>query len=362
MCIDAVFSRMVLSMIVAVFDTTLQILPNAVISEENVPQALENEEYSHLYQMYPVVKGEIKDFDGLEAVIRHVLYHHCGWVEGCEEHVVMVEPVMLSRIDRERLAQILFENFNVNSYFVSDAAVSSLYSVGKTSGIVVDVGYEKTDISAVADGMTQPSSSYRLHMGGRQMTERLKTLLREKGVDISVQEAEAMKIGASKKAVLDQNVQDRYVYELPDGERIHVQEEFDSIRQDMLDPSRVGLDCPPLSDICTTAGMVTTLQGEKEMRKSLIENIFVCGGGSGFPQLAENLLSRVSQTCHSSLSPGLCRPAEYMPSQTTHRAAWMGGSVLGKYIHHTQGNTAVQAVTKAEYHEYGPKIIHKRCT
>jgi actin-related protein len=31
----------------------------------------------------------------------------------------------------------------VNSLFVTDASVASLYSVGKTGGIVVDIGYEK---------------------------------------------------------------------------------------------------------------------------------------------------------------------------------------------------------------------------
>jgi len=121
----------------------LQVLPNAVIAEQDIPQALEHEEKGSLYYVNPIVQGEIKDFEGLEAVIRHVLYYQSGWTEGAEENVVLVEPALTPRLDRERLTQILFEKFNVNSLFVTDTAVSSLYSVGRTGGIVVDIGYEK---------------------------------------------------------------------------------------------------------------------------------------------------------------------------------------------------------------------------
>lgn len=118
-------------------------LPNAVIAEQDIPQALEHEEKGNLYYVKPIVQGEIKDFEALEAVVRHVLYYQSGWSEGSEENVIIVEPALTPRLHREILTQIMFEKFNVNSLFVTDASVASLYSVGKTGGIVVDIGYEK---------------------------------------------------------------------------------------------------------------------------------------------------------------------------------------------------------------------------
>jgi actin-related protein len=118
-------------------------MPNAVIAEQDIPQALEHEEKGSMYYVKPIVQGEIKDFEALEAVIRHVLYYQSGWSEGSEENIVIVEPALTPRLDRERITQMMFEKFNVNSLFVTDASVASLYSVGKTGGIVVDVGYEK---------------------------------------------------------------------------------------------------------------------------------------------------------------------------------------------------------------------------
>lgn len=121
----------------------MQVLPNAVIAEQDIPQALEHEEKGSIYYIKPIIKGEIKDFEALEAVIRHVLYYQSGWSEGSEENIVIVEPALTPRLDRERITQMMFEKFNVNSLFVTDASVASLYSVGKTGGIVVDIGYEK---------------------------------------------------------------------------------------------------------------------------------------------------------------------------------------------------------------------------
>ena len=46
--------------------------------------------------------------------------------------------------DREQLAQLAFEVFNVGGLFFADQALLSLYSVGKSTGVVVDFGHTKT--------------------------------------------------------------------------------------------------------------------------------------------------------------------------------------------------------------------------
>ena len=49
-----------------------------------------------------------------------------------------------SQDDREQLAQLAFEVFNVSGLFFADQALLSLYSVGKSTGLVVDFGHTKT--------------------------------------------------------------------------------------------------------------------------------------------------------------------------------------------------------------------------
>lgn len=49
-----------------------------------------------------------------------------------------------SQDDREQLAQLAFEVFNVSGLFFADQALLSLYSVGKSTGLVIDFGHTKT--------------------------------------------------------------------------------------------------------------------------------------------------------------------------------------------------------------------------
>ena len=101
--------------------------------------------------------------------------------------------------DRERLVQLLFEQFNVAGVYVADAAVLSLYAVGKLSGLAVDVGAGKVgaspplcclrnafdaclspapDICPVFEGTAMTHAARRLAFGGDDVDEHLVEMLR----------------------------------------------------------------------------------------------------------------------------------------------------------------------------------------
>jgi actin-related protein len=63
---------------------------------------------------HPVRGGVVEDWDGLESLIHYSLYDLLGWAIGDEGAVVMAEPLLTGRADRERMAQLMFEVFNVN--------------------------------------------------------------------------------------------------------------------------------------------------------------------------------------------------------------------------------------------------------
>ena len=50
----------------------------------------------------------------------------------------------LLQADREHFTQLLFEQFNVAGLYLGEQGVLSLYSVGKTTGTVIDLGHGKT--------------------------------------------------------------------------------------------------------------------------------------------------------------------------------------------------------------------------
>ena len=71
----------------------------------------------------PIASRRVQDWDQLESLYAHAFYRQLGWVEGDEGAVLVSEPLFTSRADRERLAQTLFESFNVSGLYVAEQPV-----------------------------------------------------------------------------------------------------------------------------------------------------------------------------------------------------------------------------------------------
>lgn len=108
--------------------------------------------------IHPVQQGQIKDMDGLEALIHYSLYEMLGWEVGVEGSVLMAEPLLTSKRERELLTQLMFEVFNVYGLYFQDPATLALYALGRLTGCVVDIGHGKIDVSTVTEGQV------RMHM------------------------------------------------------------------------------------------------------------------------------------------------------------------------------------------------------
>src|SRR3984885_5091320 len=99
-----------------------------------------------------------------------------------EQHpVLLTEPPLNPRSNRDTAAQILFETFNVPALYTSIQAVLSLYASGRTTGIVLDSGDGVTHAVPVYEGFSMPSSIRRIDVAGRDVTEYMQTLLRKSG-------------------------------------------------------------------------------------------------------------------------------------------------------------------------------------
>ena len=50
------------------------------------------------------------------------------------------------------------------------------------------------------------------------------------------------------------------------------------------------------------------------------------------------------------------QPPEYMPENLTMYSAWVGGAILAKVVFPQN-----QHITKGDYDETGPSIVHRKC-
>jgi actin len=73
----------------------------------------------------------------------------------------------------------MFENFYVSGMYIAIQAAMSMYSSGKTTGVIMDSGDGVTHFVPVYDGFIVPSSILKMNLSGRDLTKCFSNLLIE---------------------------------------------------------------------------------------------------------------------------------------------------------------------------------------
>merc|ERR1712121_363829 len=88
---------------------------------------------------YPIVHGVIVNWDHMEKVWRHAFYNELR-VAPEESPTLLTDPPLNPENNREKSAQIMFENFQTPAVYCAIQAVLALYASGRTTGLVQDLG------------------------------------------------------------------------------------------------------------------------------------------------------------------------------------------------------------------------------
>lgn len=127
----------------------------------------------------------------------------------------------------EKMAEFFFETIQAPAIFVAPQPLLSMYSSGRGTGVVVDIGEGVTTFFPVYDGYAITPYIRRVDLGGKEMTQYLQFLLRKSGhIFSSSSEFEVvreMKEACSECATsgMDANQRQKIVdYVLPDGNSI----------------------------------------------------------------------------------------------------------------------------------------------
>ncbi|PIA28517.1 hypothetical protein AQUCO_06900055v1 [Aquilegia coerulea] len=307
----------------------------------------------------PVMRGFIKDWDAMEDLLHHVLYAGLGWEIGNEGQILFTEPLSTPKAARERLVQMMFETFNVSGFYASEQAVLSLYAVGRISGCTVDIGHGKIDIAPVCEGAVQHIASKRFEMGGIELTKLLAQELQNSNplVNLSISDVEKLKEQYACCAEDETAFEDTKLlcqkeqHTLPDGQVITIGRERYVVGEALFQPSILGLEEHGIVEQLVRS--ISSVSSENH--RQLLENTVLCGGTASMIGFEERF-QKECNLCSSSIRPSLVKAPEYMPENMTRNSAWMGGAILAKVVFPQN-----QHVTKADYDETGPSIVHRKC-
>jgi len=305
---------------------------------------------------YPIEHGVITNWEDMEKIWHYTFYNEMR-VSPEDHNVLLTEAPMNPKQNRERMTQIMFETFNVPAMYVGIQAVLSLYSSGRTTGIVLDSGDGVTHTVPIYEGYSLPHAILRVDMAGRDMTEHMMKILMESGYTFST--------SAEKEIVRSIKEQLCYValdfeeeltnatkapidvdFELPDGKVIKVGTQQFRCPEALFKPPMIGLEADGFHDMTYKS----INRCDIDVRRDLYSNIVLSGGTTMFKGLPQRLEKEMGNLAPSSIKPKVVAPPERKYS------VWIGGSILSSLT--TFQN---QWVLKREYDEAGPTIVHNKC-
>jgi len=309
-----------------------------------------------LNMRYAIEHGVIQNWADMEKLWHHTFYNELR-VNPDEYKVMLTEAPMNPKMNREKMTQVMFETFNVQSLYVGIQAVLSLYSSGRTTGIVLDAGDGVTHAVPIYEGFSMPHAILRNDIAGRDLTEHLQKLLMETGRTFSTSaEKEIVRnvkeqlcyvaldyeeeLSASRKSMVEKE------FELPDGTVMQVGNQRFRCPEALFKPSMIGLEALGMHEMVSTS----ISKCDIDVRRELYYNIVLSGGTTLFEGLPERLTKEVGLLCPPAVKPKVVAPPERKYS------VWIGGSILASL-------TTFQNmwVTRKEYDEVGPEIIHNKC-
>ena len=254
--------------------------------------------------------------------------------------------------------QIMFETFNTPAMYVAIQAVLALYASGRTTGIVLDSGDGVSHTVPIYEGYALPHAIQKTYLGGQDITAFMRKLLNDT-IHFTTLPMDT-KVACDIKEKLCYVAQDyerecelsaqssclEKTYTLPDGNEITVGNECFQVPEVMFKPHLIGSDSKGIHEL-----MFRSIQKSSiDIQKDLYSNILLAGGNTMCSGLPERLQQEIN-----SVAPGSTEVKIKAPSERAF-STWIGGSILMSLSTYHQ-----MWITREEYSDYGPSIVHSKC-
>jgi len=283
-----------------------------------------------LYKIFfPIEKGVVTDWTLLTKILEYIFYSMR--VDATLVNVLLAVHPLFPKQDLHRYFEIFLEHYQCMAFYPVLDSMCTLYSGGFQTGLVVEIGDSNTRIVPIYNGYKLEHAVKVIDLGGRDLTYEMEKTLSMIGYtsessvnrDIArVVKEKACFISLDYKEDLQRVDQYAKQFSMPDGSTITLKKERFSIPEIFFNPSLIHSEEPPLQ----TAIMNVINECDIDIRSKLLNNIFLSGGSSMFP----NFKSRMYQELELELARRKKKDQVIRiiaPHERTF-SVWVGGSIL----------------------------------
>jgi actin-like protein 6A len=348
-------------------------------------------------------KGIFTDYDAVERLIHEIYYQKLS-ISPAQYPLLMSEPSLHHKDQRQKICELAFEKFGVPAYFSCKAGVLSCFASGRSTSLILDTGASSTYAVPVHDGYALQKCMLKYDLGGEYLTEKVRSYVEETlkipivpryNVQVKV-DAENQKkydyveygnthpnyeyyckmeiardikenivrimsdpkdVATKQEATATSPFTEKVEYELPDGKRIIFGPERFNMCEGFFNGALAKQDYKDFES-ATFKGfhqmiMESINKCDIDLRKELLSNIIVTGGNSLVPGFVEALQKKLYDIAPQNAKVKLIA---YPLSVERRFSTWIGGSILSSL-----GSFQSMWIGKAEYDEVGSYIVEKKC-
>ena len=331
----------------------ISVTPTSIgIENDSVYIGKEAEDRATIEELeFPISHGTIESVDSLTSILNYIFNNELK-IDPESQSILITEPSLNSKENRQKLMDILFGTYNVDKLFIANQALLSFLSSGKFSGIVIESGGGVTQVAPVFKGLLAPYAINRVDFGGEDLTEYLSRQpsiinahIEKKKYLKFLEEIKKNACYVEKKYKKHLNSVEPYEYTFPDGNKITLKEERTTIPEAIFRPELLGKSGIGIHEL-----LFDSISRIKESeQQNLFENIIISGGNTMFPGFEDKLLKKIKKKYNSTKN-----------SHFSHSLNKMNTVLEGAQSFCSALNPENDFITRDEYYESGIDYSFKK--
>jgi len=337
------------------------------VNDIEIKDLMVGEECAALRQMlevtYPMENGVVRNWEDMMHLWDYTFGPQKLDIDPKECKLLLTEPPLNPTNNRQRMLEVMFEQYGFHSVYVAIQAVLTLYAQGLLTGVVVDSGDGVTHVCPVYEGFALNHLTRRLDIAGRDITRYLIKLLllrgyafnhsadfetvrqmKEKLCYVAYDPEQEQKLALETTVLVEP-------YTLPDGRIIKVGGERFEAPEVLFQPHLVNVEGVGISEL-----LFNVIQSaDIDTRLEFYKHIVLSGGSTMYPGLPSRLERELKQLYLERVLKGNTDAFQKFkirieaPPRRKHMV-FMGGAVLAQLMRDREEDFWI---TRQEYNEKG---------